>query len=145
MDAEQWDEQVGSVADEAARLLESLRRAAREEPPADAGPEEAEREPPSRPGGDHDPFCQWCPLCRSAAVVRSLSPETLARLADLAAVAASVLSDLAVGREPAAPSDHPDRGGASEGPAARRRPASPPSARPVPVVDIEVSEEAPHG
>ena len=46
----------------------------------------------------HDPFCTWCPLCRGAAVVRSLSPETLARLADLAALAATVLTDLAGSR-----------------------------------------------
>ncbi len=157
MDADQWDEQVGSVADEAARLLESLRRAAREAvPPEGAAPAGAEREPHGRaqpdeasagatPGVEHDPFCQWCPLCRSAAVVRSLSPETLARLADLAAVAASVLADLAAGREHPAQQDHPDRGDGSGRPPPRNRPASPPAARPVPVVDIEVSEEAPHG
>ena len=33
-----------------------------------------------------------CPLCRTAEVVRSLSPETITRLADLATLAATVLA-----------------------------------------------------
>ena len=134
MGAERWDEQVGSVADEAGRLLESLRRSAAEAaahaPPrastarmprgrrsrgrltgcrapsgADAGCR-CRRGPPSPDAAAHDPFCTWCPLCRGAAVVRSLSPETLARLADLASLAATVLTDLARSR-PAAAHRHP--------------------------------------
>ena len=119
MGAERWDEQVGSVADEATRLLESLRRSAEAaaHPPAGdpgvADPPVADRsasDPTPDAGAPsgasaagpeaaaHDPFCAWCPLCRGAAVVRSLSPETLARLADLAALAATVLTDLAGSR-----------------------------------------------
>jgi len=126
--AERWDEQVGSVADEATRLLESLRRSAAEAaeagdrgpragsegaPPASAA--DAGSAAPPRPddvepdAGTHEPACQWCPLCRSAAVVRSLSPQTLDRLADLAGLAATVLADLASTRG-AADGSASDRG-----------------------------------
>ncbi len=145
MAADRWDDQVGSVADEAARLLESLLRAsdgegdgegdreAGRERGDDAGDEaDDEGDDDAGHGTGHDPFCQWCPLCRSAAVVRSLSPETLSRLSDLAAVAAGVLADLAA-RASASP--HRTEPG---------DPPAPPRARPVPVVDIDVSEEGPH-
>lgn len=143
MGADRWDEQVGSVADEAAKLLESLRRSAESagtESPATAtqtqtqtgtAPEadSATEHPASEPGA-HDPFCTWCPLCRTAEVVRSLSPETITRLADLATLAATVLADLASSRRPAEASDagaHPTR-----------RPAPRPSAsRPIPVRDAD--------
>lgn len=142
MGAERWDEQVGTVADEAARLLESLRRSAADAAPTDTAP--ATATPPDgtpRPEGDDsagpgcsDPFCQWCPLCRTAAVVRSLSPETLARLADLAGVAAAVLTDLASarGRDAPAPTTAPDddRAGRS---------------RPIPVRDADDPQEDPRG
>jgi hypothetical protein len=39
--------------------------------------------------------CTWCPVCRSVGVLRTVSPETLGRLADLAGAAATVLADLA--------------------------------------------------
>jgi hypothetical protein len=135
VDAERWDEQVGSVADEAGRLLESLRRSAAEAadrpgdqgraadvPPTGSGSPGAESPsgrmpgaadaPAPGPDGAHDPFCTWCPLCRGAAVVRSLSPETLAKLADLAGLAATVLTDLASSRAPAGP---PASTGGSDG------------------------------
>jgi hypothetical protein len=145
--ADRWDEQVGSVADEAARLLESLRRSA--EPPgadapasadAGAGPSPSARpsapeaesgtEHPASEPGAHDPFCTWCPLCRTAEVVRSLSPETITRLADLATLAATVLADLASSRASADTSD--------AGAPPPRRPAPRPSAsRPIPVRDAD--------
>lgn len=179
MGAERWDEQVGSVADEAGRLLESLRLAAAEaaeqaagttgapspRPTADGGAEDgADDRPDDRPdekaarpasgpvpddegthdhdpvtGGaaPHDPVCQWCPICRGAAVVRSLSPETLTRLADLAGVAASVLADLASAR--AAAADPPD----ANAPQARR--PTPATSRPIPVRDADDPQEAPRG
>jgi hypothetical protein len=133
--ADRWDEQVGSVADEAAKLLESLRRSAESETPrADpAGhvPDTASatEDPASEPGA-HDPFCTWCPLCRTAEVVRSLSPETITRLADLATLAATVLADLASSRTPADTSD--------AGARAPRRPAPRPSpSRPIAVRDSD--------
>ena len=168
MGAERWDEQVGSVADEAGRLLESLRRAAAEAAEQSAGatggtsthPADAHDgtdahrtpRPASEPTDDdgthdhdpvtggaaaHDPVCQWCPICRGAAVVRSLSPETLTRRADLAAVAASVLADLATARAAAGPPDAP----ATRTP---QRP-TPTTSRPIPVRDADDPQEAPRG
>ena len=167
MAAERWDEQVGTVADEAARLLESLRRSAAEAQAAagssagtdggaapsasgadtttsgtaSAATEDASAPPGhgAAPEGDaaHDPFCAWCPLCRGAAVVRSLSPETLTRLADLAVVAASVLTDLAGARATTAGAD-------TDAPAAAgRRPSA--ASRPIPVRDADDPPEAPRG
>jgi hypothetical protein len=159
--AERWDEQVGSVADEAARLLESLRRSAETaaaQPPAGEAstappPDDEPDAVPVTPVGaaPHDPFCTWCPLCRGAAVVRSLSPETLARLADLATLAASVLTDLASSRPGPAPdaaSDDAGRDPASgPAPTPRRRPRRPARAepRPIPVTDADDPQEAPRG
>ena len=94
MDADtRLDAAVGSVAEEATRLLEALGR-----PPA---PSRDEPEP--HPGGSQHGHramgdaetCTWCPVCRSVGVLRSVSPETLGRLADLATAAATVLADLA--------------------------------------------------
>jgi hypothetical protein len=142
--ADRWDEQVGSVADEAAKLLESLRRSAESETPRadpaghapdaasateDPASEPGDEQPASEPGA-HDPFCTWCPLCRTAEVVRSLSPETITRLADLATLAATVLADLASSRTPADTSD--------AGARAPRRPAPRPSpSRPIAVRDSD--------
>ena len=182
MGAERWDEQVGSVADEATRLLESLRRTAEaaaqsvgEEGDRAAGPDAgpdatppaptprppAPRRrrdagtptPPSRrragPGtASHDPFCTWCPLCRGAAVVRSLSPETLTRLADLAGLAATVLADLASTRSTAGP-PAPDGDPAdpttrtTPRPTATPRRAGPAPSAPIPVRDADDPQEAP--
>lgn len=182
MGADRWDEQVGSVADEASRLLESLRRSVAEDPghggtsggaearagagagagarPASAGTDEprgagggrhrpasgahaaggerAEEHDPGEPAGGAvcvDPFCAYCPLCRSAAVIRSLSPETLARLADLASVAATVLADLASTRT---------SGDGGEGAATRPARPEPSAAQPIPVSDDD-AQEAPRG
>ncbi len=72
-----------SVHEEAARLVESLRAA--------AGSFE-DSEPAA---GEHAQDCQWCPLCRGARILQSVSPETISRLADLASFAAIALGDLA--------------------------------------------------
>lgn len=138
------DAMVGTVADEAAKLLESLRRAASEaaRAAADEGAEESARtadaqtgatgeseqhpddatgsqarggprsggaareaDPSTGAGGHADharmgeaQSCAYCPLCRAVSVVRSVSPETLERVADLALVAATVLTDVAASR-----------------------------------------------
>jgi len=161
--AERWDEQVGSVADEAGRLLESLRRsAAAAANAADAatggaaGPEagapsDGSGSDPAAPGSQgppehatdgpgvtppaHDPFCTYCPLCRGAAVIRSLSPETLSRLSELAGLAATVLADLASTRT------------SGDSPASAPAPAPAPTAtsRPIPVHDADDPKEAPRG
>lgn len=150
MGADRWDEQVGSVADEAAKLLESLRRTAESAgEPAERGPGAPHAGDPTasdggaegagedgRPApetGTHDPFCTWCPLCRTAEVVRSLSPETITRLADLASLAATVLADLASARTSGHPSD------AGAGPHHRPAPRPSPS-RPIPVRDADAHD-----
>jgi hypothetical protein len=178
VDDDRWDEQVGSVAEEAQRLLESLRRtggpsdgtppgggprsdgstgsgahdrAARSEGgPAGSATEDGSDDDPGD-GEDTawvctDPFCRSCPLCRTVAVVRELSPETLRRLADLATVAAGVLSDLA-GERDAGERDERDRGsGSDDGPRAdsarpgrpgRPRPTRAAGASPIPVRDAD--------
>jgi len=181
--AERWDEQVGSVADEAGRLLESLRRSAAE---AAARPPEGEDGPDAAASGSasgsprsgapsagmpgagadagpdgaaHDPFCTWCPLCRGAAVIRSLSPETLTRLADLASLAATVLTELAGSRpqgRPPASTDHADadasprsddqtRAAAPSRSAARPRRRTTAPSRPIPVSDADDPQEVPRG
>ena len=153
MGAERWDEQVGSVADEATRLLESLRRSAAEAAaqgtgagsegarPAsadDAGPAGPPRPEGVEPdAGAHDPACQWCPLCRGAAVARSLSPQTLTRLADLAGLAATVLADLASTRGAA------DGSPTGPGADATAPPARPSAGRTIPVTDADDPGEAP--
>jgi len=181
--AERWDEQVGSVADEAGRLLESLRRSAAE---AAARPPEGEDGPDAAASGSasgsprsgapsagmpgagadagpdgaaHDPFCTWCPLCRGAAVIRSLSPETLTRLADLASLAATVLTDLAGSRPQGGPPastddadaaasprrDDPTRAPAPPRSAARPRRTTTAPSRPIPVSDADDPQEVPRG
>ena len=127
MTTERWSDEVGSVAEEAGRLLESLRRAGREAAD-DASPQDAPPDgtrgagtgrastdaPPADAATDgftcDDPVCQWCPVCRVSAVVRRLSPETLSGLAELAGFAATVLGDLASAREreQGRASDHQD-------------------------------------
>ena len=136
MTAQRWPEDVGSGAEEAGRLLESLRRAgadaaaaaasasappgrhARPESPdpdpVEAPAFQAPRTPRAESGGStaftcDDPVCQWCPVCRASALVRQLSPETLSGLAELAGFAATVLADLARARaREAAPTEPGD-------------------------------------
>jgi hypothetical protein len=144
-----WDEQVGSVAEEAQRLLESLRRAGGgDEPGAAEGDERPDAagddEPRPAPADEEpwtctDPFCRSCPLCRTVAVVRGLSPETLRRLADLATVAAGVLSELA-GERARRSTEAAQEPGDDGGPPSRSRPAP---VRPIPVRDAD--EDAPRG
>ncbi len=152
MAAERWDEQVGSVADEATRLLEALRRSADDtaDPRVTEGdavetpgtpPVDGEAAPPT---AGHDPACTWCPLCRSVAVLRSLSPETLVRLADLAGVAASVLTDLARSRAGSPPEDTmADEGATTAATTAAAAGPSTAEAHRIPVLDADDPQEAP--
>ncbi|WP_299445211.1 hypothetical protein [uncultured Phycicoccus sp.] len=137
MTAQRWPQDAGSVAEEAARLLESLRRVggdpetsdpAGDPPPAADGRGAApggSADPWAEAGADTphggpapradagftctDPVCQWCPVCRASAFIRQLSPETLSGLAEFAGFAATVLADLASARERAErPDGHHD-------------------------------------
>ena len=133
MDADaRLDAAVGSVAEEATRLLEALGRSSARGP-APAGHAAPAGQAAPGPGPDREHVhvamgdaetCTWCPVCRSVGVLRSVSPETLGRLADLATTAATVLADLAT--------RHTD-GGTAE----RREPAGRTRTEPIPVVDEE--------
>jgi len=124
---EQSPSVIGTVAQEAARLIEDIAAMARSsssrsddpspyagEPAQEPAPTEApyaarpseDPEPVdgssaddcSRCGGerDHTPAtCRLCPLCRGLAVLRSVRPETVDLLADLAVAMAASLRDVA--------------------------------------------------
>ncbi|MEO7267983.1 MAG: hypothetical protein ABIW49_02125 [Knoellia sp.] len=138
MDADaRLDAAVGSVADEAARLLEALgrARAPRDESPSgtaeSAGTDEPLDDASVPPEHVHVAMgdaetCTWCPVCRSVTLLKGVSPETLGRLADLATAAATLLADLA--------SRHTDSSTATaERPPADRGPRT----EPIAVVDEE--------
>ena len=113
---------VGSVAEETARLLEALLGPA-PVPPEAASPEVPAPEAPADdapsagpcPTCGHTPqgtthrsadVCHLCPVCQVLRVVRSVRPETLDRLADLAAAVTESLRDAAADRwRAAAPGD----------------------------------------
>ena len=79
-----------SVEDEAAKLVESLKAAARATPDSPAGtgaPRDPGMSSPTTASA-HSAQCQWCPVCRGARFLQSVSPETISRLADLASFAA---------------------------------------------------------
>jgi hypothetical protein len=69
--------------------------------------------------------CQLCPVCQGIGLLRSVRPETVDRLADLAGALAATLRDIAGQRR------------ADAGAAASRR-SQPPSSR---VQDIAVDDE----
>ncbi|MEO7132193.1 MAG: hypothetical protein ABIZ07_12540 [Dermatophilaceae bacterium] len=111
---------VGTVADEAARLVELLAsrptwtdpvrrpgpetgpttdRAGADDPMGETGPDG------SRPGargectcGGRAPACQVCPVCQLISFASQISPETFDRAADLIDFAATALRDLATAR-----------------------------------------------
>lgn len=105
----------GSVADEAARLLEALRDAAAT---WQHGGDDHEHASP----GDPPAACRVCPLCRVIAALQQVKPETVRHLADAAASLTAALSDLvpATGDRTAPASGGPDGAGA-ERPRRRRR------------------------
>ncbi|QGN57562.1 hypothetical protein [Nostocoides sp. HKS02] len=112
---------VGSVAEEVARLLEAVggwastaqaTYAARPgpesgpEPGPESGPEsETHTDPQANSarcsscgaanGIGQAVVCQLCPVCQGIGLLRSVRPETVDRLADLAGVVATTLRDLA--------------------------------------------------
>jgi hypothetical protein len=142
---------VGSVAEEAARLVDALggwaataRHAASARHTDDVADDPAEGVSEDLPGDDAPAntcptcgadsgvgqaiSCQVCPVCQGIALLRSVRPETVDRLADLAGALAATLRDIAAQRRDA---------GAATDPEARRPRRS--RAR---VEDIEVSEES---
>jgi hypothetical protein len=135
----------GTVAEEAVRLIEAMASMARSTGSADeeassyadvlaeetapgaahetsAGSED--REPSScacsNCGGERDSTplaCKLCPVCQGIALIRSIRPETVDRLADFAAAVASSLRDMAAqsrGSGPG-PGGGPRTGSSSDG------------------------------
>ena len=119
---------VGTVAQEAARLLDALggwasttqagyaaAAGGARTSPNDAGPDrgrdpDRNGDPDSGGGGGMAPrcescgadngagqavTCQLCPVCQGIGLLRSVRPETVDRLADLAAALAATLRDMA--------------------------------------------------
>jgi hypothetical protein len=149
---------VGSVAEEAARLLDALggwagargqaaREAAGDHESAgdheDAGDATATDEAGTSARSDgHCAHCgaangtgtaltcQWCPLCQGLGLLRSVRPETVDRLADLAGALTVALRDVAAHarRGPGA-----EAGGASPGGGTTPRPGR--------VQDITIEDE----
>ena len=110
--AEQEGPVVGSVAEEAARLLEALggwasttqdayaARAAADAAGAPADASEAHTQSRcescgAENGAGQAVVCGLCPLCQGIGLLRSVRPETVDRLADLAGAMATALRDLA--------------------------------------------------
>lgn len=135
---------IGTVAEEAARLMEGVasmarsrssrsqghtpyagQRAHRPDGPPDgppAGDAAGVRTPGGEPGAgacshcgsegaDTSKSCRLCPLCQGIALLRSVRPETMDQLADLASAVTECLRDVAAQLR-------------ASGPAANARPAS---------------------
>lgn len=149
----------GTVAEEAARLIEAMASMAgvgavpRTDPSTyDGGPPPAAGSPgePGAAGASDDRHehsdstcsacggegggtpvaCRLCPLCQGIALLRSVRPETVDRLADLASAVATTLRDVATQSRASGPSSA--NGPASGGPSGRGRAT---------VQDIRVDDE----
>ena len=135
---------VGTVAEEAARLLDALGGwassaqtgyAARSAHPAAAPGDAADSTTPrcescgAENGVGQAVTCQLCPVCQGIGLLRSVRPETVDRLADLAGALAATLRDIAGQRR------------ADSGSSAAR--SQPPSARVQDIVVEDEDEDAP--
>jgi hypothetical protein len=167
---EQSPSGIGTVAQEAARLIEDMATMARASYSGGAdAPQEAGQPAPGaqgraapgpqghhgaagQPGADqpsegtcsvcgaqsgqesrHDGFstCKICPLCRGIALLRSVRPETVDMLADLALSVAGSLRDVAMWSRASEPA-----GSARPGPSGAPEPGRPP------VQDIPVDDDS---
>ena len=120
---------VGTVAEEAARLISAIAAMAPSgtaatayDPSPYAGePAQDQSSPVGAPPGDPGPgaspvcsacggvndgtpvACKLCPLCQGIALLRSVRPETVDRLADFASAVAATLRDMATQSRSAGP------------------------------------------
>ena len=118
---------VGSVAEEAARLIGLLSgqltdaeaRAAGARASARTGVcetcgRDASAEDTNHTGGQQDSVCRLCPVCQLVAFVRNISPDTIDRFADVVDMVSVGLRGLAESRREATaaqtvpPEAHPD-------------------------------------
>ncbi|MCE1177440.1 MAG: hypothetical protein LWW86_00160 [Micrococcales bacterium] len=140
--AEHRSGDVGSVAEETARLVAALREYAVPPPPSEGAP--AGQTPPPSPSAsrcaDHDArgerpvACELCPVCQGIAVLHSLRPEVVERLAELASTAAAFLGELAQEARSGSERD-PGPGADTSGWPAPERPASRERHHDIPVTD----------
>ncbi|MGE9808027.1 hypothetical protein [Janibacter sp. G1551] len=140
-------EQVGSVAQEAARFLAALGQHAEASssraPGRDDSRDESRAEHDDHADhadhADHeehpDRVCGWCPLCSAARGLQAVAPESLDRLGAAIVALGDALRDVATSAlrpdadaGSAAPSGSADRGGSS---------------RVVPVVDDDADDDLP--
>ena len=83
-DHEREQEQVGSVAEEAAKLLGALSGWAKEHGEGLSSLADDVHEHVAGGMATGSAECTWCPLCRTVAAVRQTSPEVRAHLASAA-------------------------------------------------------------
>jgi hypothetical protein len=121
--ADQERPPVGSVAEEAARLLDAVQgwagshgyaggpepdeSAPHDDPPHDTAAGAAHRCPTcgAQDSAGQAVVCQLCPVCQGIGLLRSVRPETVDRLADLAGALAATLREVAGNRRSATPHD----------------------------------------
>ena len=113
---------VGSVAEEAARLLDALGgwASTAHNPYAakPATPASGEDGPRCESCGAQNGMgqavtCQLCPVCQGLTLLRAVRPETVDRLADLAGAVTEVLRDIAAARRTSASPTSDGRGSGS--------------------------------
>ena len=126
--ADQERPPVGSVAEEAARLLDAVQGWAGshgyaggpqpegsppdDSPPDDTADDAAHRCPTcgAQVGAGLAVVCQLCPVCQGIGLLRSVRPETVDRLADLAGALAATLREVAANRRATASRDDAEGG-----------------------------------
>jgi hypothetical protein len=92
--------QVGSLADEAARLFAAATDWARQYT-ADSGTGPAPSAPRSGdwPGHEHiatgAPECRWCPICQAISLLRTTTPDMKEHVGSLVVVARQILDSVA--------------------------------------------------
>jgi hypothetical protein len=95
---------LGSLGEEAAKLLAAAAAWAREHAGDATGPAAAAGSGPGARLGDWlsadhiatgAPECKWCPLCQAIGMLRSTSPEVKEHLASMIVVARQLLDSLA--------------------------------------------------
>lgn len=104
---------VGSVAEEAAKLFGVLASWAQDDADA-SGDGAATAHAPGGPGG---PECAWCPVCRGVRWVRGTPPEVRAHLASAAASLAQAATALLAAAEQAPGHASGHASGPASGPA----------------------------
>jgi hypothetical protein len=93
-------EPVGSVAEEAAKLLGAVSGWAREHGGGVAGLADAMADRSAEHLATGSPECAWCPVCRTIAAIRQTSPEVRAHLASAASSLMMALSEMMATRPP---------------------------------------------